>query len=242
MNAKRPRPAVIVALDVEERSRALELVELTKSAIRIYKIGSRLYTAEGPAIVREIRASGASVFLDLKFHDIPATVEGSVRAATALGAAMMTIHTSGGLDMMRAAARAALAESKRLGVERPLVVGVTVLTSLSKDDLSRTLGTPDAVRDLVLRLAGQAREAGLDGVVASVEETRFIKEALGAEFKVVTPGIRPAGAEAADQKRVATPRAAREAGSDFLVVGRPIIDAPSPREAAERILRELEGA
>jgi len=164
-----------------------------------------------------------------------------VRAATGLGVAMMTIHTSGGAGMMRAAAEAAAAESKRLGIERPLVVGVTVLTSLSGEDLARTFGTTGAVRDLVMQLASQAREAGLDGVVASVEEARAVKEAFGAGFKVVTPGIRPAGAGAGDQKRVATPRAAREAGSDFLVVGRPIIEAPSPRDAAESILRELDG-
>ncbi len=241
MNAQPSRPAVIVALDVEERSGALALVAACGSAIRIFKIGSRLFTSEGPGIVREIEALGASVFLDLKSHDIPATVEGSVRAATGLGVSMMTIHTSGGVEMMRAAAGAASAESKRLGIERPLVVGVTVLTSLSGEDLARTFGTTLSARDLVLRLAGQAREAGLDGVVASVEEARAIKEALGAGFKVVTPGIRPAGAGAGDQKRVATPRAAREAGSDFLVVGRPVIEADSPRDAAERILRELDG-
>lgn len=241
MNVQPTRPAVIVALDVEERSRALGLVEACGSAVKIFKIGSRLFTSEGPGIVREIEARGASVFLDLKFHDIPATVEGSVRAATALGVSMMTIHTSGGIAMMRAAAGAASAEAKRLGIERPLIVGVTVLTSLSGDDLASTFGTTGAVRDLVMRLAAQAREAGLDGVVASVEEARAVKEALGPGFKVVTPGIRPAGAGVGDQKRVATPRAAREAGSDFLVVGRPIIEAGSPRDAAERILRELDG-
>ena len=234
------RPRVIVALDVENRDRALEIVTLTSPAIGLYKVGSRLFTSEGPAIVKEIGSRGASVFLDLKFHDIPATVEGSVRAATALGVAMMTIHTSGGLEMMRAAARAASAESKRLSIVRPIVVGVTVLTSLSKEDLSRTFGTIGTVRDLVLRLATQAREAGLDGVVASVEEARPIKDELGEGFKVVTPGIRPTGAAAGDQKRIATPRAAREAGSDYLVVGRPVIEAPSPRAAAEQILRELE--
>jgi orotidine-5'-phosphate decarboxylase len=239
MNSQSNRPAVIVALDVEERSRALELVAACGDAIRWYKIGSRLFTAEGPGIVGEIRALGASVFLDLKFHDIPATVEGSVRAATSLGASMMTIHASGGVEMMRAAARAAATESERLGVARPLVVGVTVLTSLSADDLARTFGTTGAVRDLVMRLAGQARDAGLDGIVASVEEARAVKEALGAGFKVVTPGIRPAGSGAGDQKRVATPRAARDAGSDFLVVGRPIIEAGSPRIAAERMMGEL---
>ena len=239
MNARSSRPAVIVALDVEDRSRAIELVEACGGAIEIFKIGSRLFTSEGPEIVGEIKALGASVFLDLKFHDIPATVEGAVRAATAMGVAMMTIHTSGGVEMMRAAAGAASTESKRLGVERPLVVGVTVLTSLSSEDLARTFGTTGALRDVVMRLADRAREAGLDGIVASVEEARCVKEALGTGFKVVTPGIRPAGAGVGDQKRVATPRAAREAGSDFLVVGRPIIEADSPREAAERILREL---
>jgi orotidine-5'-phosphate decarboxylase len=239
MNEQSSHPTVIVALDVEERSRAIELVRLCSPAIRFYKIGSRLFTSEGPAIVGEIRSLGASVFLDLKFYDIPATVEGSVRAAAALGVAMMTIHTSGGLEMMRAAARAAADASKRLAIERPLVVGVTVLTSLSGDDLLRTFGTSGTVRDVVLRLASQAREAGLDGVVASVEEAGLIKEAVGRDFKVVTPGIRPAGAGAADQKRVATPRAARDAGSDFLVVGRPVIEASDPREAAGRILREL---
>ena len=241
MNATRSRPIVIVALDVEERSRAIALVDACGSAIRFYKIGSRLFTAEGPGIVAAIKALGASVFLDLKFHDIPATVAGAVRAATSLGVSMMTVHTSGGAAMMHAAGEAASAESKRLGIERPLVVGVTVLTSLSGEDLSRTFGTTGEVRDLVMRLAAQAREAGLDGIVASVEETRAVKESLGAGFKVVTPGIRPAGAGAGDQKRTATPLAAREAGSDFLVVGRPIIEAQSPREAAERILDELNG-
>jgi orotidine-5'-phosphate decarboxylase len=233
-------PRVIVALDVEERHRALEIVTLTSPAIGLYKIGSRLFTSEGPPIVREIVSRGASVFLDLKFHDIPATVDGSVRAATALGASMMTIHTSGGHEMMRAAAKAASEESDRRSIARPIIVGVTVLTSLSKDDLARTFGTAGAVKDLVLRLASQAREAGLDGVVASVEEARLIKDELGESFKVVTPGIRPAGAAAGDQKRIATPRAAREAGSDYLVVGRPVIEAASPREAAQQILRELE--
>lgn len=239
MNVQPSRPAVIVALDVEERARALDLVEACGGAIKMFKIGSRLFTSEGPKVVREIKALGASVFLDLKFHDIPATVEGAVRAATGLGVSMMTIHTSGGVDMMRAAAQAASTESKRFGIERPLVVGVTVLTSLSGDDLARTFGTTGTVRDLVMRLAAQAREAGLDGIVASVEEARAVKTALGTGFKVVTPGIRPAGAGVGDQKRVATPRAAREAGSDFLVVGRPIIEADSPRDAAERILSEL---
>jgi orotidine-5'-phosphate decarboxylase len=233
------RPAVIVALDVEERERALELVKMLRPAIGTYKIGSRLFTSEGPLVVREVQALGASVFLDLKFHDIPATVEGAVRAATALGIGMMTVHTSGGTAMMEAAVKAAAEESARVHTERPLIVGVTVLTSLSKGDVAHLFGASGALRDVVLRLAGQAKEAGLDGVVASVEEAGLIKAELGSGFKVVTPGIRPAGAGAGDQKRIATPRAAREAGSDFLVVGRPIIEASSPLEAARRILEEL---
>ncbi len=239
MKVSRAAPAVIAALDVEDRARALALIRALAPAISWFKIGSRLFTAEGPAIVEEARKLGASIFLDLKFHDIPQQVAGSVRAASALGVSMMTIHASGGVEMMRAAAGAAAEESERLGVARPLVVGVTVLTSLSAEDLSRLFGTAGSARDQVLRLAALAGEAGIDGIVASVEEARAVKGELGERFVVVTPGIRPAGADAGDQKRIATPRAARDAGSDFLVVGRPIIEAPSPVDAARAILREL---
>ena len=241
MNANSSKPEVIVALDVEERARALDLVRTLIPRIRIFKVGSRLFTAEGPAFIREITAMGASIFLDLKFHDIPATVEGSVRAATAIGVKMMTVHTSGGIEMMRAAAAAAAGEAQRRALARPAIVGVTVLTSLSASDLAGLFVSDGSVRDLVLRLAERAKEAGLDGVVASVEEASAIKRGLGADFAVVTPGIRPAGAAAGDQKRIATPAAAAEAGADYIVVGRPIIGAPSPLEAAERILGELKG-
>ena len=190
-------------------------------------------------MVRELQEAGARIFLDLKFHDIPATVAGSVRAATALGVRMMTLHVSGGLDMMKAAANEAGETAERLGIERPLIVGVTVLTSLSREDLSAVNFSNGQVSEIVLRLAERACDAGLDGIVASVEETRLVKERLGREFIVITPGIRPSGAEMGDQKRVATPRKAAEAGSDYLVVGRPIINAPSPAEAAKAILREL---
>jgi len=237
---KTARPRIAVALDVEERARALELVRMLRPEIAMFKIGSRLFTSEGPPMIREMKALGASIFLDLKFHDIPATVAGAVRAASAMGVGMMTIHASGGLAMMRSAAEAAAEESARLRAERPLLVGVTVLTSLSADDLARLFGAAGGVRDTVLRLAELAREAGLDGVVASVEETALIKAKLGPDFLVVTPGIRPAGAGVDDQKRIATPRAARDAGADVLVVGRPVIEAPSPIEAARRMLEELE--
>jgi orotidine-5'-phosphate decarboxylase len=230
---------VIAALDVEDRVRALALVRELAPAIQWYKIGSRLFTAEGPLIVGEARALGASIFLDLKYHDIPQTVAGAARAATALGVSMMTVHTAGGVEMMRAAARAAAEEAMRLGAPRPLIVGVTVLTSLAAEDVARLYGAAGSVRDRVLSLAVLAAEAGIDGVVASVEEAYLIKREIGAAFLVVTPGIRPAGTARDDQKRIATPRAAHEAGSDYLVVGRPIIEAPSPLDAARAILREL---
>lgn len=232
-------PEVITALDVESRDEAAALVAGLAGLIDFFKVGSRLFTAEGPSMVRELQEAGARIFLDLKFHDIPATVAGSVRAATALGVRMMTLHVSGGLDMMKAAANEAGETAERLGIERPLIVGVTVLTSLSREDLSAVNFSNGQVSEIVLRLAERACDAALDGIVASVEETRLVKERLGREFIVITPGIRPSGAEMGDQKRVATPRKAAEAGSDYLVVGRPIINAPSPAEAAKAILREL---
>ena len=232
-------PEVITALDVENRAEAEALVAGLDGLIDFFKVGSRLFTAEGPSMVKELQEAGARIFLDLKFHDIPATVAGSVRVATALGVRMMTLHASGGLDMMAAAASEAAETAEMLGIERPLLVGVTVLTSLSREDISLVLSPGGQVSDIVLRLAERAREAGLDGIVASVEETGLVKERLGSEFIVVTPGIRPSGAEVGDQKRVATPRKAAEAGSDYLVVGRPIIQAPSPAEAARAILEEL---
>lgn len=230
---------VITALDVESREEAAALVAGLFGLIDFFKVGSRLFTAEGPPMVRELQEAGARIFLDLKFHDIPATVAGSVRAATTLGVRMMTLHASGGIDMMKAAAREAGETAEKLGIERPLIVGVTVLTSLSVEDLFAVMPFDGQVSDIVLRLAERAKAAGLDGIVASVEEARLVKERLGNEFIVVTPGIRPSGADVGDQKRVATPRKAAEAGSDYLVVGRPIIKAPSPAEAAKAILEEL---
>jgi orotidine-5'-phosphate decarboxylase len=233
------KPEMITALDVESREEAAALVAELSGIVDFFKVGSRLFTAEGPQMVRDLEEAGARMFLDLKFHDIPATVAGSVRAATALGVRMMTLHTTGGLEMMKAAAGEAAEAAEKLGNERPLIIGVTVLTSLSGEDLSAVMPFDGRVSDLVLRLAERAKAAGLDGIVASVEEARLVKERLGNEFIVVTPGIRPSGADVGDQKRVATPRKAVEAGSDYLVVGRPIIQAPSPAEAARAILGEL---
>jgi orotidine-5'-phosphate decarboxylase len=233
------KPEVVVALDVEKGEEARRLAEDLVSAIDFFKVGSRLFTAEGPSMVRDLRKAGARIFLDLKFHDIPATVAGSVRAATGLGVQMMTLHTWGGVDMMRAAADEAAAAAVAAGVEKPLLVGVTVLTSLSRVDLEGLMPEGIEISDLALRLAGNAKEAGLDGVVASVHETPVIKGRFGPDFLVVTPGIRPSGTDTGDQKRVATPRIAAEAGSDYLVIGRPIIQASSPLEAAVAIKNEL---
>jgi orotidine-5'-phosphate decarboxylase len=239
MSGTLKRPELIVALDVEKGSEALGLAGELGGKADWFKIGSRLFTAEGPAVVSGILKRGMPVFLDLKFHDIPATVAGAVRAASGLGVSMMTVHTSGGLHMMKAAADAAARASENLGVNRPLVVGVTLLTSLSAEDLATTTDYKGELTGMVLRLAARAREAGLDGVVASVEEASRIKDELGDDFIVVTPGIRPAEAAAGDQKRVATPERAAASGADYIVVGRPIIHAPSPARAAESILVEL---
>jgi orotidine-5'-phosphate decarboxylase len=203
------------------------------------KIGTQLFTAAGPAAVERAHKRGCRVFLDLKFHDIPNTVAGAVREATRLGVFMMNVHASGGLAMMRAAAESATKAASDFGLPRPIVLGVTVLTSLDRRALEREVGVPASVDAHVLRLAEGAREAGLDGCVASPQEIRRLRIALGPRFVIVTPGIRPARAED-DQKRVATPRVALDAGADYLVVGRPITAASDPKAAAAAIIAELQ--
>lgn len=221
---------LIVALDVETFDEAKALVSKLGDSIEIYKIGSQLFTAYGPQAVREIASVGRKIFLDLKFHDIPNTVANAVESAVALNVFMLTVHTIGGKEMLEAAAHAAKNKSEALGVKRPLVVGVTVLTSDAK---------AVNIRDLVLERARLAFESGLDGVVASPQEAAFIRREFGPDFIIVTPGIRPSDASADDQKRVATPKSAIESGSNFLVVGRPIVKAKDPRQAAQDILREI---
>jgi orotidine-5'-phosphate decarboxylase len=231
---------LLVALDVESGERAMQLVDALRGLAGGFKIGNRLFTSEGPALVRRIAAAGSRVFLDLKYHDIPNTVEQAVEAAVGTGAWMINVHASGGTAMMQAAARAARETSARLGRPAPLLIGVTVLTSLDQEAL-RAVGVERPVLDQVIALARLTQQAELQGVVASAQETAAIRQACGPEFQIVTPGIRgtAAGAERNDQSRTMGPAEAIRAGASYIVVGRPIIAAPEPRAAAAAIVEEL---
>jgi orotidine-5'-phosphate decarboxylase len=247
-----PKEKLIVALDVPTFQEAVVLVEKTGDAIQIYKVGYQLFTAYGPMIVRYLMAQGKDVFLDLKFHDIPNTVANGVRSIVSLGVPvhdfldekdqkqdvkgtviLATLHVQGGEEMLKRAVDAAKNEAQNRGIEALKLVGITVLTSEQKEA---------NVLDLVLERAALAKQAGLDGVVASSQETALLRREFGDSFIIVTPGIRPVGMDAQDQKRVATPREAITAGSSFLVVGRPIVQADEPKEAALKILKEIEEA
>jgi len=234
-----PPDRLLVALDVESLRDAEALLGRLDGVVTGCKIGSQLFTAAGPAAVESARKRGFRVFLDLKFHDIPTTVAGAVREAARLGVAMLNVHASGGVAMMRAAAEAAAKAAADFAVPRPLVLGVTVLTSLDRGTLAREVGVSASVDAHVLHLADRAREAGLDGCVASPREVRALRLALGPQWVIVTPGIRIPAAGADDQTRVATPRQARDAGADYVVVGRPITAAPDPAAAAAEILRQI---
>ncbi len=229
----RPEDCLIVALDVSSAADALKIVQALGPAVSTYKVGNQLFTAEGPGVVRELVSSGKKVFLDLKFHDIPNTVAGGVRSASALGASMLTVHAAGGSAMLRAAVDAAKQASKP-----PIILAVTVLTSLSDADLQET-GVAARTRDHALVLATLARNCGCGGVVASPHEATVIRQNLGAGFVIVTPGIRPAGTGRGDQSRVNTPAEAIAAGADYLVVGRPITDAKDPAKAARQIVSDI---
>jgi orotidine-5'-phosphate decarboxylase len=228
---------IIIALDVGTKSEALALARGLPEA-RIFKVGMELYTAEGPPLLEEVAGLGKKGFLDLKYHDIPNTAAGAVRSATRLGVHMLTLHASGGAEMLSRAVEAAGAEAAKTGKARPLLLAVTVLTSL-KDEQLREVGCPAPVADQVLRLAALAKRSGVDGVVCSPLEIEIIKREFGADFLVVTPGIRPAWAAAQDQKRVMTPAEAVRKGADYMVIGRPVTAAASPREAFARIVDEL---
>jgi orotidine-5'-phosphate decarboxylase len=234
------RDRLFVALDVDSLDDAARLLDRLEDAVTGVKIGSQLFTSAGPAAVELAQKRGHRVFLDLKFHDIPNTAAGAVRSAARLGVFMLNVHASGGLQMMRAAAESAAQAARDFGVTRPICLGVTVLTSLDRRALQAEVGVTASVDGHVLRLAEAAAQAGLDGCVASPQEIRRIRLALGGHFAIVTPGIRPATTVTEDdQKRVATPRAALDAGADYLVVGRPITAAQDPKAAAVAIIAEL---
>jgi orotidine-5'-phosphate decarboxylase len=231
---------IITALDVENKAQALALVRRLDKAV-LFKVGLELFTAEGPALLQEIKMLGKGVFLDLKLHDIPNTVGEAARIGVRHGAGMMTIHTSGGGEMMVRAAATTAEEAAKSGSVPPILLGVTILTSLKNDDLAAIGMMPDTSRQ-VLRLAALAKASGMSGVVCSAQEIEIVRKEVGPDFLIVTPGIRPAGAAVQDQKRVMTPALAVAKGSDYLVVGRPITQAASPAEAFAKIVEELETA
>ncbi len=230
---------LVVALDVDSFNKAKKLVDLLKDEVRLFKVGSQLFTASGPAIVDYIMSCGRQVFLDLKFHDIPNTVANAVASVVGLSAGskvdggsifMLTVHIIGGEEMLRRAVDAGRKEADRLDLVRPFIVGITVLTSQDK---------VININQIVLDRATIAKKCGLDGIVASVNETGFIRQNMGEDFIIVTPGIRPCSVAADDQKRVATPREAVVAGSNFIVVGRPIVKADDPVVVARNIIKEM---
>jgi orotidine-5'-phosphate decarboxylase len=223
---------ILVALDVDTAQRATALADTLRGTVGGFKIGKQLFTAEGPAVVRALADRGDRVFLDLKFHDIPNTVAGAIASAVATGAWMVNVHASGGRRMMQAAAEAAATRAQAVGRQRPLIIAVTVLTSLDQAGLQET-GIRTSVLDHVVHLATLAKASGLDGVVASPQEIAAIRRACGNDFLIVAPGIRPpAMAGWDDQARTMGPAEAIAAGASYLVVGRPITGAADPRQAA----------
>jgi orotidine-5'-phosphate decarboxylase len=240
-----PRSSLIVALDFDSLTTALRFAEQLADVVGMFKIGSQLFTSAGPEAVRQVSKLGPGIFLDLKYHDIPNTVAGAVLASAAMpGVQLVNIHALGGSAMMRAAAQAVSA-SVAMGADRTRLLAVTILTSMDHKTM-REVGISGAPRSRAVKLAQLAKEAGVDGVVASVQEAKAIRKACGAEFLIVTPGVRPkeksVGDGKDDQSRTATPREAIKAGADFMVVGRPILAAADPRAAAQEIVEEIAAA
>lgn len=232
----KPQDKIIVALDVKDEKAALALVKKLKGKVGVFKIGKELFTACGPSIVKKVQKLGGKVFLDLKFHDIPNTVAKAVGLATKLGVYMMTLHTSGGSEMMKAAAQAAKENAPK--GKLPIILGVTMLTSLD-DKALKEIGFKYNAEQMVIRLAKMAKKAGLGGIVSSPKEVKKLRKALGKDMVLVTPGIRPLWSVAGDQKRIMTPKDAVKAGADFMVIGRPITGHKNPAEAATLIAKEI---
>jgi len=240
-----PRSSLIVALDFDSLTSALKFAKHVADLVGMFKIGSQLFMAAGPTAVREVAALGPGVFLDLKFHDIPNTVAGAVLSCAAMtGVQLVNVHALGGSAMLHAAAQA-ISAGQPMGADRPRLLAVTILTSMDQKAI-REVGISGPPKDRVLKLAKLSKAAGVDGVVASVQEARAIRKACGRDFLIVTPGVRPKDrspvAKADDQARTATPTEAIRAGADFLVVGRPILAAEDPRAAAQAIVDEIAAA
>lgn len=232
---------IVLALDVDTKEKALSLVKELAGYVGVFKVGMQLYNSVGPDIVKEINALGGKVFVDLKFHDIPNTVASAGRVMANLGCHMFNVHAAGGREMMLALVEELKQESARLGQPEPITLAVTVLTSINQEQLVQEMLVKDMqIKDLVVKWALMAQECGIKGVVCSPQEISAIREACGPDFKIVTPGIRPAWSEANDQKRITTPRQALDLGADYMVIGRPIVKAASPMEAALKIIDELE--
>ena len=238
-----PRSSLIVALDFDSLSSAVKFAKQVADLVGMFKIGSQLFTAGGPAAVREVAALGPGIFLDLKFHDIPNTVAGAILSCAAMpGVQLVNVHALGGKAMLHAAAQA-ISAAQPMGADRPRLLAVTVLTSMNETSM-REVGIGGAAKSRVVKLAQLAKKSGVDGVVASVREARAIRKACGRDFLIVTPGVRPKGSASKndDQARTATPTEAIRAGADFLVVGRPVLAAEDPRAAAQEIVDEIAAA
>ncbi len=236
MNKQDMARRIIVALDVGTKKDALTLINKLEG-VEIFKVGLKLFTAEGPPLLDEIQKLGKKVFLDLKLHDIPNTVGDAVKSAVKHGAHMMTLHSSGGEEMMKRAVDSAFEAAEKEKTEKPLLLAVTILTSLKNEQLEEIGMVADTVAQ-VFRLAHLAQKAGVDGIVCSPQEIEIVKKEFGKELLVVAPGIRPSWSAAHDQKRIMTPGLAIRKGADYLVIGRPITEAPSPQEAFLKILEE----
>lgn len=234
------RDRIIVAIDTSDIVVCKKLVESLSGDIALFKVGKELFTAYGNEAISIIHNAGGKCFLDLKYHDIPNTVASASQIACRHGVFMFNVHASGGSKMMKAARDAVYGEAEKRGIAKPIILAVTVLTSLSEEELQREIGVSRSLEEQVVYLAKMAKDAGLDGVVASAKEITLIKKEVGDDFLVVTPGIRPSWYGNQDQTRVVTPREAFAMGADYVVIGRPITASADPVEAAQKIIKELE--
>ena len=234
------REKLILSVDLDDAAAAYNLIDKLAAHLKYYKIGLQLITKDGPRMVMALKRKGLKIFYDAKFYDIPQTVYNAAYEATRLGVNMMNVHASGGPDMIKRAKEGIIAASEKLQVEKPLLLAVTVLTSMETKDLKKILDVKMSAKDMVLRLAAMAKKAGADGVVCSPQEIKLIKKELGKDFIVVTPGIRMDNAKKDDQKRIMNPKEAIAAGADYIVVGRPILQAEDKLGMIEKILKMIE--